>query len=964
MSDVIITPNRGVATEGKIEFYSGATPALSGTISINSGNITITPEGSGQVQVGKAGGTTTIPGDLSVTGNLTINGTTTTVNSTTVTIDDPVFTLGGDAAPSSDDNKDRGIDFRWHNGTSPFLGFMGWDDSEGAFALWGNASESSGVYSTGGTAGRGKLYIGDTLRMYSNQATDSNYHIFGAASASAVRTITIPDATGTIALTANKLSVFAATTSSELAGVISDETGSGALVFATSPTLVTPLLGTPTSGNLSNCTNIPMGQATGTLAVANGGTGITSFGTGIATFLGTPSSANLAAAVTDETGSGALVFANTPTLVTPNIGAATGTSLTATGGGVLARAAATQDGVEIRGRAGGTGNWEVIITPATLSADRTLTLPDATGTVALTSNNLSVFAATTSSQLAGVISDETGSGALVFATSPTLVTPLLGTPTSGNLSNCTNIPMGQATGTLAVANGGTGITSFGTGIATFLGTPSSANLAAAVTDETGSGALVFGTSPSLTTPSLSGETFSTSATVTAGTNAQGQGALTSDYNIITTTGSNPSGVTLPTATTGRRIYIVNKGTNAINVYPATGGFIDGLAQNASIQIAVNGILEFNASSTTQWYSTANAVLGAITPTSVNGLTITSSTGTLTIANSKTLTVSNTLTFTGTDSSSVAFGAGGTVAYTSNNLGAFAATTSSQLAGVISDETGSGALVFATSPTLTTPTLGVASATSINKVAITAPATSATLTIADGKTLTASNTLTFTGTDTSSVAFGTGGTVAYTANKLSVFAATTSSELAGVISDETGTGVLVFGTSPSFTTGINAASTTMALFNATATTINMGAAATAINIGASNGTVTFGYNVVVNNKLEATTKSFVIDHPTKWKEGMKLRYACLEGPENGVYVRGVLTDDDTIELPEYWVNLVDANSITVNLTPMGSSNGHYVKSIKDNVVTVGSRSGNINCHYIIYGERKDVSKLVVEYHAAQ
>lgn len=75
-------------------------------------------------------------------------------------------------------------------------------------------------------------------------------------------------------------------------------------------------------------------------------------------------------------------------------------------------------------------------------------------------------------------------------------------------------------------------------------------------------------------------------------------------------------------------------------------------------------------------------------------------------------------------------------------------------------TGSGSIALATSPTLTTPTLGVASATSVNKVAITAPATAATLTIADGKTLTASNTLTFTGTDASSVAFGGGGTVQY------------------------------------------------------------------------------------------------------------------------------------------------------------------------------------------------------------
>ena len=104
---------------------------------------------------------------------------------------------------------------------------------------------------------------------------------------------------------------------------------------------------------------------------------------------------------------------------------------------------------------------------------------------------------------------------------------------------------------------------------------------------------------------------------------------------------------------------------------------------------------------------------------------------------------------------------GTLAEYGNKLSVFAATTSAELAGVISDETGSGSLVFATSPTLVTPTLGVASATSINKVAITAPATGSTLTIADGKTLTVSNTLTFTGTDSSSVAFGAGGTVVYT-----------------------------------------------------------------------------------------------------------------------------------------------------------------------------------------------------------
>lgn len=93
----------------------------------------------------------TMPGSLTVTGDLTVNGTTTTTNSTTVTIDDPVFTLGGDTAPSSDDNKDRGIEYRWHNGTSAKVGFFGYDDSASVFTFIPDATNSSEVFS--GTPG-------------------------------------------------------------------------------------------------------------------------------------------------------------------------------------------------------------------------------------------------------------------------------------------------------------------------------------------------------------------------------------------------------------------------------------------------------------------------------------------------------------------------------------------------------------------------------------------------------------------------------------------------------------------------------------------------------------------------------------------------------------------------------------------------------------------------------------------
>jgi hypothetical protein len=191
------------------------------------------------------------------------------------------------------------------------------------------------------------------------------------------------------------------------------------------------------------------------------------------------------------------------------------------------------------------------------------------------------------------------------------------------------------------------------------------------------------------------------------------------------------------------------------------------------------------------------------------------------------------------------------------------TTSAQLATAISDETGTGVIVFNNSPTLITPTLGVASATSINKVAFTAPATGSTLTVADGKTLTASNTLTFTGTDSSSVAFGTGGTVAYVADKLSVFAATTSAELAGVISDETGSGTLVFATSPTLVTPtLGAALATSVTATSGNMTVNAASGDNSVNlVPTGTGTVDVANKRITSvaeptQSTDAATKSYV------------------------------------------------------------------------------------------------------------
>ncbi len=126
-----------------------------------------------------------------------------------------------------------------------------------------------------------------------------------------------------------------------------------------------------------------------------------------------------------------------------------------------------------------------------------------------------------------------------------------------------------------------------------------------------------------------------------------------------------------------------------------------------------------------------------------------------------------------------------------------------------------------------------------------------------------------------------------------------------------------------------------------------------------GTTSPSYDLEVNGEISATNKSFVIDHPTK--PGMKLRYGSLEGPENGVYIRGRIEDKNVIELPDYWTGLIDPSTITVHLTPAGKFSRVYVDIIADNKIFIKAHLFNkINCFYIVYAERKDIPKMKVEF----
>lgn len=429
--------------------------------------------------------------------------------------------------------------------------------------------------------------------------------------------------------------------------------------------------------------------------------------------------------------------------------------------------------------------FETTLTVVDPTQDNTITLPNTTGTVVIATAVQTLTNKTlTSPTISGspVITGLSSAGMSASSATPKdYVDSILGSATAAATSAAS-----AATSATSAATSATSAAASATAAAASA-TTSASSATAAATSATSAAASATAAATSATSAAASATAAATSAT-SAATSASS--ALTSQTAAATSaTSAATSASSALTSQTAAATSAASAATSASDAATTYDNFDDRYLGSKSTAPTVDndgnalltGAMYWNSTSSLMFVWSGSAWVQITTTASYSAPTL----GSQTIASGTTYTNINGLTINSTTIPTSA-----TLTKTSDNLSVFAATTSAQLAGVISDETGSGSLVFATSPTLVTPALGVATGTSFNSIT----GLSSTTPLVDGTAAVGTATTTARAdhvhpTDTSRAA---------TSGTLAQFAATTSAQLAGVISDETGSGALVFAAAPTLT----------------------------------------------------------------------------------------------------------------------------------------------------------------------
>jgi len=1000
------------ADNDELDFYTAGTQRMqigaTGDLSYG--------DGLNKFSVDFATGNTDVAGNVTITGNLTVNGTTTTIDTATLQVEDKNIEIGTVTTPTDTTADGGGITLKgatdktlnWVNATDSWTSSENFELASGkAYRINGasvlnSTTLGSGVVNSSlqqvGTIGTGTwqgtvispTYGGTgvnngtkTITLGGNLTTSgafaSTFTMTGATS------VTFPTS-GTLAITGNGLNQFASTTSAQLAGVISDETGSGALVFGTSPSFTTGINASSATMALFNttattinfggaATNIQIGAASGTTNINNN--------------LDVDGDINIDGG--DLTFSDAAInIANTtPTTITMG-NAATAFTVGATTGTFTIRNATT------------TLNGNLNVNGTTIDTDETGTfnlLKDNVKTLAFAqaATNITVGETKAAADLAGelgemVVRMDIRTNNDMYIDGDLFVSQINNTPI-GNVT-----PASGAFTTLAANN-----------LVTFTDATNATSTTSSASLKVSGGIAV---AKDVWADNFKGDMDA--SYITSGTLPDARIAVTgvTQHQLsITGTGVLNAGsinTGFGNINIGSSIFSGNgSGITTLNASNLSSGTVpDARIAASSItqhQAQITGTGQLTSGSIASGFGNINIGTNTFTGngsglTTLNASNLSSGTvsgsrlgGNQTMAGIKTF--SDTSASTSTTTGAVRIGGGLGVAgalyagsfhstdgsgiqnLNASNIGTGTVPVA-RISGSYTNITGTGALNQG-SITSGFGNINIGTSTFTGNGSGLSNVNAATLDSIDSTqflrsdtadTMTALLTMSHAGDemlrlqDTSATGspylswYQAGTRRAYMQYNDSLSAVVINNDETGEqLRIKSGTAGLTFvanGTEyavyhQGYVAGINAD---------TLDGIDSSQFLRSDTNDSFSGTLSGSGSINISGTIAATQKSFVIDHPTK--EGMKLRHGALEGPEDAVYVRGRLKDNNVIELPEYWTGLVDEDSITVNLTPFGKQDV-WVEDIVNNTIIVGSE-GPINCFYTVYGTRKDIDKWDIEY----